>query len=143
MVDLNATFSILSGLGILASGIGFGYSQFTSGGGKAKDDLISTLKETVIVEKDKAERLVAEKATLINSHQQQINELNKQLGILQGTIAANDAKLQDYTKILQGRSPEQTQFMKTMITVAQEATKYMKESSKDLKEIKQGLAKIK
>lgn len=128
-------FGGLSGVGVLAAGIGFAYAQFKSGANKAKDDLILTLKETAVVEREKAERVSAEKLTLMNSHQTQINELNKQIGILQGTLQANDTKLKEYTDILQGRSPEQAQFMEFMIKSTKENSECIKFSTDILRQI--------
>lgn len=136
-------FGGLSGFGVAAAGIGIAYAQFKSGANKAKDDLISTLKETALVERQKAERLAGEKATIMSSHQIQINELNKQIGILQGTLQATDKKLQEYTDILQGRSPEQTQFMEFMTQVAKDSAQYMSSSSQILKEIQEEISSFK
>lgn len=128
-------FGGLSGIGVAAAGIGVAYAQFKSGANKAKDDLIVTLKDTALVERQKAERLSAEKANIMTSHQTQINELNKQIGILQGTLQATDKKLQEYAEILQGRSPEQTQFMQFMTQSAKETLEHMTNSNQVLKEI--------
>jgi len=122
-------FGGLAGLGVLAAGIGFAYSQFKSGANQAKDDLIKTLKETALVEREKSSRLVEEKLTLIKSHQEQINELSKQLGILQGKSEANEKKMKEYIEILQGRSPEQNKFIEYMTLAAENSAKYMQESA--------------
>lgn len=136
-------FGGLSGLGIFFAGIGVAYSQFKSGANKAKDDLILTLKETALVEREKADRLSAEKATIMNSHQYQINELNKQIGKLQGILEATDKKLKEYTDILQGRSPEQTQFMQFMTEATKDSSEYMKNSSTILREIQIEISRLK
>lgn len=137
---LNTFSSGLIGVGALAAGFGFAYAQFRSGGSKAKDDLIATLKETATVERDKASRLADEKTTLIKSHQEQLNELNKQIGILQGKADANEKKMNEYLDILKGRSPEQDAFMKFVTEVSGESAKYMRDSSEILSDIKTFMA---
>ena len=140
--DLLDIFGGFAGLGVLAAGIGFAYAQLKSGGNKAKDDLISTLKETIVVEKEKVERLAEEKQTLIISHQQQINELSAKIGKLQGLHEANEKKIQEYVTILQGRSPEQRKFMDEMLVHAEVANKYIMASSKILDSITKRLDAI-
>lgn len=135
-------FGGLAGIGALAAGIGFAYAQFKSGGNKAKDDLITTLKETAVVEREKSERLSIEKQTLIVSHQNQINELSARIGKLQGLQEANEKKIEEYKMILQGRSPEQQKFMEFMTNVAKESGQYMRDSSKILKDIQTSLNRL-
>lgn len=135
-------FGGLAGIGILTAGIGFAYSQFKAGAGKAKDDLILTLKETVSVERDKATRLAEEKITLISSHQEQINNLNTQLGKLQGLYESNEQQKKEYLLILQGRSPDQLKFMEYMTKVANGSATYMHETGDILKEIKIFMAEM-
>lgn len=136
----NSIFTTLSGIGILAAGLGFAYSQVKIGSVKAKDELIVTLKETAVVEREKAARLADEKTTLIQSHQDQINQLSKEIGKLQGLLQANEVKIKEYTDILQGRSPEQTKFMEYMTQIAADSSKYMRDSSGVLNEIKTFMA---
>lgn len=133
-------FSIFSGIGILFAGLGFAYSQFKSGSSKAKDELISTLRESATAEKDKAERLATEKTLIVTSHQEQINQLNEKIGKLQGLYEANETQKQEYLQILQGRNPAQEQFMKYLTEVATESAKYMKDTSAILGEIKTFMA---
>lgn len=135
-------FGGLSGIGVLAAGFGFAYAQFKSGGGKAKDDLVSTLKEQLNIEKEKTEQLKLEKDTLIQSHQKQLTEITGKLGKLEGLQEANEKKIKEYRDILQGRSPEQTQFMEFMTQVAKDSAEYMKNSSNILKDIQGSLRKI-
>src|SRR5437879_3966723 len=131
-MDLQIPINILSifaGVGITAAGIGFAYSQFSNGGSKAKDDLISTLRETAAAEKEKAERLAVEKQTIITSHQQQINDLTEKVGKLQGLYQASDQQKKEYLTILQGMSPDEIQYRKEMREFTAGVALYMKNSA--------------
>jgi|SRR5581483_449227 len=141
-MDTLNLFGGFAGIGVLMAGLGFAYSQVKLGAGKAKDDLIATLKETAIVERDKATRLAEEKVTLVSSHQSQINELNNKLGKLQGLYEASEVSKKEYLAILQGRSPEQEKFMQYMTVVADNASGYMKDTGEILGEIKTFMAII-
>lgn len=147
---ISVIVGILIGLGTLIAGCGFAYAQFKTGGDKAKDDLIQTLKETAIVERDKSIRLSEEKATLVDSHQAQINELKREIGKLQGLYEASESSKKEYLSILQGRDPAQKAFMenqqrfmelvmgqiKKNDEVAPQAQKYMEETTRILAEIR-------
>lgn len=134
-MELSTIFGVLAGIGTLAAGLGFAYAQFTQGSGRAKDDLIGTLNQQLNIEKEKTKQLELQKNSLVTSHQTQINELTKQIGVLQGTVDAYNVKIKEYTDILQGRSPEQTAFMTFMTETA-------KETSQVLKNIQESLQKI-
>lgn len=125
------------------AGLGFAYSQFKAGGGKAKDELITTLKETVTIERDKGSRLAEEKNMLIASHQTQINTLNEKIGKLQGLYESAEQRNKEYLSILQGRSPEQIKFMDYITKVADQNTIYMKESTTILKDVKDFMENMK
>lgn len=138
---------ILTGIGALSAGLGIAYAQFRSADNKeslkTKDDLIVTLRETALAEKDKAERLAEEKVTLINSHQEQINLLNNKIGKLQGLYEANEQQKKEYLAILQGRDPSQQKFMELMVAAAKNSTqltdasqKYMRDTTIILGEIR-------
>lgn len=131
------------GAGALIAGCGFAYSQFTSGAGKAKDDLIQTLKDTATAEADRASRLAEEKLTLIKSHQEQINTLSTQIGVLTERSEASEKRLKEYMEIFQGRNPEQTAFMQVVLTeirknqeAAPAVQKYMENTTAILGEIR-------
>ena len=142
-------FGILAGVGVMAAGFGFAYSQFKLGSDKIKDNLISTLKETAEAEKVKAERLATEKITLVDSHQTQINELNNKMGKLQGLYEAAEAGKKEYLAILQGRDPAQQKFMEFMMEAGKSsnettavATKYMTDSIVILQQIRTFMEKL-
>jgi ABC-type Fe3+-citrate transport system substrate-binding protein len=142
-------FGGFAGIGVLMAGLGFGWSQFKSGAGKAKDDLIKTLQESIDAEKAVADRLNKEKNEILTSHQTQINQLTEKIGKLTGLYEASEARNKEYVAILQGRSPEQTKFMEFMVNAAKEsakttsvATKYMQDTTEILGEIKSFMAII-
>lgn len=149
-------FSIISvlvglfiGLGTLIAGCGFAYAQFKTGGDKAKDDLIGTLKESLTVEKDKNTMLEQEKVSLIDSHQKQINSLNEKFGKLQGLYEAAETSKKEYLAILQGRDPQNQKFMEVVLKQIEEGQKqqpavqqYMVETTKILMEIKNFMATL-
>lgn len=114
---MSTVIGLLAGAGALIAGIGFAYAQFMTGTNKAKDDLIQTLRDAAEAEKGKAERLAVDKNLLTTSHQQQINELNEKIGKLQGLYEASEANKQEYLKILQGRDPQQQEFMKKTLAI--------------------------
>lgn len=140
---ISVIVGIFIGLGTLIAGCGFAYAQFKTGGDKAKDDLIDTLKETAVVERDKAARLAAERVTLVDSHQVQINQLNERIGKLQGLYEASEQSKKEYLEILQGRDPAQKAFMELLTKAAEnnnkdrvEAQQYMKDTVAVLGEIR-------
>ncbi len=152
MIDLQLISLIIGicvGLGTLIAGCGFAYAQFKTGGDKAKDDLIETLKETAAVEKAKASRLAEEKTTIVNSHQIQINELNTKIGKLTGLYEAAEQSKKEYLLILQGRDPAQQAFMEFLTKAAQnnneavvQSQKYMSETIVILSEIRTFMEKL-
>lgn len=136
-------FTLFTGIGLLAAGLGYAYERLTSGRIKFKDDLITTLQETAKAEKEKASRLAAEKLTLETSHQEQINSLNMEVGKLKGLYQSSELQKKEYLAILQDRDPAQQKFMEMMINAAQEsqkttaaAQKYMTDSIVILGEIR-------
>lgn len=131
-LQANSVVSLLIGIGALVAGIGFAYAQFKSGSSKAKDDLIVTLKDTAVIEREKAARLAEEKVELVRSHQEQINLLNKNLGILQGRLDEQTAKLKEYKDIIEGRSPDQIEYTKKVL---QTLELYLKDSKPKIDEI--------
>lgn len=136
-------FGGLAGIGALMAGLGFAFAQFKAGGNKAKDELIATLKETAVAEREKAAQLAQEKNIIIASHQTQINSLNEKIGKLQGLYEAAEQRNKEYLSILQGRAPEQTEFMKFVTTVATNHVSYMKETSVILKDVKEFMEHMK
>jgi hypothetical protein len=140
--SIDNLFNLFAGVGVLLAGVGFAYSQYKTGSGKAKDDLIATLEKQYQIEKEKTKQLELEKTTLISSHQTQLNEMQLEIGRLKGLHEGNEKKLKEYTDILQGRSPEQTEFMKLMTSAARDNANYIKASSAVLKKINDRIDKL-
>jgi len=128
---LSIVIGTFAGLGTFIAGIGFAYAQFKSGGEKAKDDLIETLKETALVDREKATRLAEEKAIIVDSHQGQINELSNRIGKLQGLYEASEVSKKEYLAILQGRDPQQKAFMKETTKILVEVRTFIEKLNKD------------
>lgn len=135
-------FGGLAGMGILMAGLGFGWAQFKSGAGKAKDDSIASYKEALAAEQVRIEQLKAEnkqliedKNTLMKSHQDQINALTEKIGKLQGLYEASELRNKQNLAILQGRNPEQQKFMEFM-------TENAKQNGEILLEIKRFMTSI-
>lgn len=108
---ISALIGISVGLGTLIAGIGFAYAQFKSGGDKYKDNLIDTLKESVAILEEKTRKQSEEKSLLVTSHQTQLTELSKSLGVLQGRFDEQTRQIEMYKQLLQGRDPEQTKVL--------------------------------
>lgn len=135
-------FGVLSGLGVTVAGFGFAFTQFRAGGNKAKDDVIATLKENVAAEKQRSERLSAEKAMLMNSHQEQINLLNEKVGKLQGLYESAETQKKEYLSIIQGMSPEEKQYRQDMREFTIGVAKYMASSAEILEKINTRLDRV-
>lgn len=136
-------FGGLAGIGVLFGGLGFAYAQFRAGSGKAKDELIQTLKDTAIAEREKAAQLAKEKVEQSQFHQTQINQLNEKIGKLQGLYEESKDRNREYLAILQGRDPDQKKFMDLMskaivdgVKAHEEAQRHMRDTSQVLDEIK-------
>lgn len=146
MIDIqliSIIVGIFIGLGTLVAGIGFAYAQFKTGGDKAKDDLIKTLRDTATAEKAERERLASERTELITSHQLQLTQLNKDFSELKGRFDEQTKRAQEYKELLQGRDPAQQKFMEIVMKqieenqrTAPQVQKYMQETTKILTEIK-------
>lgn len=137
------------GLGSLIAGCGFAYAQFKTGSDRAKDDLIGTLRSTAEAEKAEKERLSQERTELINSHQAQLTQLNKDFSELKGRFDEQTKRASEYKEILQGRDPAQQKFMEVVLKQIEENQKtapavqtYMKETTQILQEIRTYMKKL-
>ena len=111
-------------LGLLSAGIGYGWGQFKRGGDEVDSKLIVQQKEYIVALEDKNAKQTAERTNLINSHQVQLTDLNKQLGILQGRLDEQGKKLEEYKSLLEGRDPQ-------MISALREIREFMKTLADD------------
>lgn len=105
-LTVSTIFGFFAGIGILVAGSGYAYAQYKRGGSDADVKTIISLREYIETLEDKNKRLSEEKSQLINSHQVQITELTKNMGVLQGRFDEQAKQVEMYTKILQGRDPE-------------------------------------
>jgi stress response protein YsnF len=135
-MDFTTIFGTLAGVGVLTAGIGYGYAQFRTGANKAKDELVQTYKEQLEIEKEKTKQMLIERETLVQSHQNQLNKLTQDVGRLQGLNEANEKKIKEYQEILQGRNPEQIEFMSVVIQSVKDNQIFMKQTVDTLTEIK-------
>jgi hypothetical protein len=146
---ISVIIGIFVGLGTLIAGCGFAYAQFKTGGDKAKDDLIETLRATAEAEKAEKTRLASEKTELIASHQVQITQLSKDISELKGRFDETQKRANEYKEILQGRDPAQQKFMEVVLKQIEEGQKqspavqqYMRETAEILKEIRDFMQKL-
>lgn len=109
---LSTIFGLLAGSGALLAGMGFAYAQLKRGGSEADSKTIASLKEYIDTLEEKNKRLTEEKSRLINSHQMQLTELNKAIGVLQGRFDEQTKQLEIYKQLIQGRDPEHMQVLK-------------------------------
>lgn len=112
---LQIIFTGASAIAVVVAAVAFAVAQWRSTTTKenlqSKDDLIKTLKENAVAERDKADRL-----------QTQINDLSREFGELKGQFEAAQKEKEAYLNILKDRNPEQIEFMKFMIDSAKQNT---------------------
>lgn len=113
----------------------FAFSKIRESIDAGNKTLIANLKEEKEVYRTRAERLTEENRVLKDTHSREINELNKQIGILQGNIEQMAKQNEMYLNILKDRNPEQKEFMKLLTDSAIKTDKYMHETASALKEI--------
>lgn len=104
-------------IGILIVGIAYVATAWRSGSGKASIEVIQIYKERV--------------ETLSN----RVSDLTKELGRLQGEIKGKDDKITFLEQLVQGRNPEQEQYMKDMRKFTKGVADYMASSTKTLTEV--------
>lgn len=115
MINIEAISTLIgmfAGVGVLFAGMGFAYAQLKRGGSEADTKTIASLKEYIATLEEKNKRLTEEKSQLITSHQVQLSQLNKDLGILQGRLDEQAKQAEIYKQLIQGRNPEQMDLLK-------------------------------
>lgn len=105
-------------------------------------NLIMNLEKERDLYKERAERLEREGRDREAQHQRQMNELNKELGVVKGSLEQMAKQNEMYLAILKDKNPEQIEFMKLLSESAKEsarlqknAEKYMQNTASILKEI--------
>lgn len=116
---VSTLIGVFAGAGVLFAGMGFAYAQYKRGGSEADSKTIASLKEYIDTLEEKNKRLTEEKSQLINSHQTQLTELNKAIGVLQGRFDEQTKQLEIYKQLIQGRNPEQMNLLKEIKEVLQ------------------------
>ena len=122
MINIEAISTLIgmfAGVGVLFAGMGFAYAQLKRGGSEADTKTIASLKEYIAILEEKNKRLTEEKSQLITSHQVQLSQLNKDLGILQGRLDEQAKQAEIYKQLIQGRNPEQMDLLKEIKDVLQ------------------------
>lgn len=129
-------------ISIIVFTIFYSFSKFREMNAVQANELIKTLKEEVLIQKEKNARLTEENRRLTDGYQRQINDLNKEIGELKGLYLAAENSKKEYLEILQGRSPDQQKFMKFLTEAAtvsnrtqEEAKAYMNHTAKALESI--------
>ena len=102
-----------SSIAIILAGVAFFFTKLREMKDNASRELIDTLKETALAEREKAERLHQENKALLAEHQKQIasmekqiNDINIELTNIKARAAAAEQSKKEYLEIIQGRNPE-------------------------------------
>lgn len=122
-MDIN--WGMINSVGMIAIGIGYLFSQFKKGGSQSATEVITLLRI-----KDE------EQKQIILEFQTRFENINKELGNLQGQLQEKDKKLEEYMAIFQGRSPEQVQYQTEMRKFTVGVAKYMENSTIILEQMK-------
>lgn len=107
----------LAEIGLLVLGIAYVFTYWTKGGNQASTEVINALKEQADLNSKK------------------ISELLHEVGVLTGTLKEKDERIKLLEALVQGRSPEQTQYMLDMRQFTEGVAKYMDGTTKTLGEI--------
>ena len=128
MQTISVIVGLFIGVGTIIMAIGYFYSQVKLGGDKYKDNLISTLKETVAALEERNKRLSEEKNQLIVSHQAQLTQLTKELGELKGAFLTEQKRASEYKDLLLQKDPQQMQILKEIKSLMKTLNKKTKVS---------------
>lgn len=104
-------------IGIFILAAGYLYTTWKQGGLKASAEVITAYREQV------------------NLNAGKISELTHDLGVLTGQLKEKDERIKLLEALVQGRSPEQQQYMADMRTFTQGVATYMDHSTKTMGEI--------
>lgn len=114
-------FPWLNVLGFLILGLSYIFVQWRYGQNKASVEVIETYKEQVY------------------QLREQVNNLSKELGILEGVVKEKDSQIKTYLAILQNRNPEMEAFIQSISKVANDATAFMKDMGLTMTTLKEDI----
>ena len=137
-MNLNTMLQAVIAFGVIVAGAGYVFSQFKKGRNQqSQDDLVNQNQTFDLMRKQvDALQLLAE------DNEKKIDDLSRQVGLLQIEIEKRDKIITDYLNILQNRNPELEEFMKNMSRIGNEWERYMQESTKTLSQVRLDIAKI-
>lgn len=111
MIQIDGFLPVLYFVGFLALGGGYLYIQWRTGGNNAATSVIAAYKEQVAI------------------NQKQISDLTHEVGVLTGQLKEKTDRIAVVEGLIQGRSPEQEQYMKDMREFTKGVAQYMRDSA--------------
>lgn len=123
------------GIAAAAALIGVAYSQFRKGSRTESGEIVEFYKNQANNFKEIAE-------TTRKEYTLKHEELLKEVGVLRGELNTERKLREQYEAILKDRNPETTEFMKTMLAIGEQATKFMDAQSKNNLEVARILGEI-
>lgn len=119
------TVGLLGGVGVLALGLGYIYSQFSKGkNGQTKEQLETENSLTTYLKNQ-----VSGFKEIIDNQNVKITELGKEMAGLRATLDEKDKTIDKYLAILQNRNPELENFISSMTKNAAQYDTFMKDSA--------------
>lgn len=117
-MDIQTSFGIVVGAGVIIAGIGYAYSQFFKGKRTQEDDVLEKGSKTLkYVDEQLAslQSLVEIQKDRVNSLESQIREMgekhSKEVAELKILIQEKDKKIDEFIAIFQNRNPQLETFM--------------------------------
>lgn len=117
--------TVVGSFGLVA--FGYGYWKYKTREGKdgAKHDILASAEQLTQFWKEQAEGYKLMMQEKEEKMQTQIHELTKQVGELRGQLNEKTTQYEKLERIFQSRDPEQVEFRKTMLLVAEQSQKFM------------------
>lgn len=122
---IEIVLGFVASLGIFAGGIGYLISSYRSGSKQEKSEVISSAETLTNFWKEQADGykiMMAEKEVSWNS---KFEALTRELGVLQGQLAATEQQRAQFEAILKDRNPETEEFMKNVTAAMIEIRDFM------------------
>lgn len=104
-------------LGLFFVGAGYVFTFWKKGGNEASSEVIKALKEQHDINSNK------------------ISELTHEMGVLTGQLREKDERIKLLEALVQGRNPEQLQYMTEMRKFTEGVAQYMADSTRTMGEI--------